>query len=324
VPALLLTAIAAFWTSFNVEPDYQVTGHIAVVGPAVQRAEGDAALTPVNPWSAEALADAATIRLQGKPLADTLAAEGYSGGWSAFVTGRLPVIRLEVIAPRPEQAQATMERLREVVDEEVRTRQEEYNVAAEEQISTVPYDGGETVEPVTGKVKRALIVVVGAGLVMTTGAVVAFDAIARRRRAVAEGTPPAPVSEPPAVPGSASAPEIAWPEPAAGGRARYRYATAETAAAVSGAPGTGPANGHAGPGSGPTAGARASSHPVRVHYAEQPISSPVSPAAPVSPPATVEPLHVGEIHLDDSTVVLPLSNAGFVRKPKDDHGFPEA
>ena len=51
----------------------------------------------------------------------------------------------------------------------------------EEQITTVPYDGGESVEAVTGKVKRAIMVVCAAGLILTTGLVVAVDALARRR-----------------------------------------------------------------------------------------------------------------------------------------------
>lgn len=306
VPALLLTLAGAIWTGLTVNPDYQVTGHVALVGPAVQRAEGENTLTRINPWSGEALADAATIRLQGKALADLLKAEGFTGEWSALVAGRLPVIRLEVIAERPEQAQATLQRLREAIELEVRDRQAQYNVTPEEQVTTVDYDGGETVEAVTGKVKRALIVVVGAGLILTTGSVIAYDAIARRRRG-----PHGPAGQPEVPSGAGTA------EPP---RARYQYATAAGAATI---PVAGPPNGaHA-----PAPIAR-TAQPVQVRYADQPYDEPdyanpeyadqaydppyhepttadrstgwpVSPAAPSGRPAARPP--------DDSTVVLPLS-----------------
>lgn len=307
VPALLLTLAGAIWTGLTVDPDYQVTGHVALVGPAVQRTEGENTVTRINPWSGEALADAATIRLQGKALADLLKAEGYTGEWSALVAGRLPVIRLEVIAERPEQAQATLQRLREVIELEVRDRQAQYNVPPEEQVTTVDYDGGETVEAVTGKVKRALIVVVGAGLILTTGSVIAYDAITRRRRG-----PDAPAGPAEVTAGADDA------EPP---RARYRYATAAGAATapVAGPP---PNGAHA-----PAPVAR-TARPVQVRYADHPYDEPdysnqeyanqaydqpyrepatadrstgwpVSPAAPSGQPPSRPP--------DDTTVVLPLS-----------------
>ncbi|MPZ26522.1 MAG: hypothetical protein GEV12_08705 [Micromonosporaceae bacterium] len=310
LPALLLILAGAVLTGLTVNPDYQVTGHVALVGPAVQRTEGENTVTRINPWSAEALADAATIRLQGKALADLLKAEGYTGEWSALVTGRLPVIRLEVVAERPEQAQATLQRLREAIDLEVRDRQAEYNVAPEEQVTTVDYDGGETVEAVTGKVKRALIVVVGAGLILTTGLVVAYDAIARRRRTAAEE-------------------EAGQPEPATGAdsaepprRPRYQYATAAGTAAI-------PVAGQPPNGADAPAQVARTARPVQVRYADQPYGDheyadqpygehvyadqpygeqataeqstgwPVSPAAPPGEAPARPP--------DDSTVVLPLS-----------------
>lgn len=290
VPALLLVAITAVGTGVAVEPDYQVTGHIAVLGPSIQRSDTTAAVTRINPWSGEALADAAAIRMQGKPLADELAAEGFSGEWSAVVTGRLPVVRLEVVAEKPEYAQATMQRLREVIDEEVRSRQEEYNVAPEEQISIVSYDGGETVEPVTGKVKRALMVVVAAGLILTMGLVVAFDAIARRRQSKEE--------EPAPDAAKATGPP----------RARYTYGTGKPTADTPGMPMAGRPNGKESAPSSPR-----EDHPMRVQFADRP-SPPTSPA-PSPPPSRQAPPDPP----DDATIVLPLSRLGSLRpQPRGD------
>lgn len=281
-PALLLTILAALVTGLSINPEYQVTGHVAVVGPSVQR-ESTSTITHVNPWSPEALADASVIRLQGKALADTMEAEGYSSEWGATVTGRLPVIRLEVIASTPEEAQATLQRLLEVIDEEVELRQLEHQVAPEERISTVPYDGGEIVEPVTGKLKRAVIVVIGAGLIFTVGVVVAVDAWLRRKAARRQETAP---------------PSLDWP--IAGAKHTPTPPPAVAASASAPVPTAGTPNG------GAAAGARAS---VRVQYTNEPTSPPV-PSLPQSEPYAY----------DDSTIVLPLSNSGFRRTERDLHG----
>lgn len=283
VPALLITVVATVWVAVTVEPDYQVTGHVAVVGPSIQRTAGDSDVTRVNPWSSEALADAATIRLQGKALADELAAEGFGGSWEAGVTGRLPVIRIEVVAERPEYAQATLERLREVIDEEVAGLQAQHNVAPEEQITTVSYDGGESVEPVTGKVKRAIMVVFAAGLIITVGLAVAVDAMARRRQAKgAEPSAPGPVAS-----------EV---------RPRYQFGSqpekaAATAATFSPGPLAGRTNGQE------HDATSVLDSPVRVDYSNS--NEPTSPAPASAPP-------IG----DDSTIVLPLSYADPLRRQK--------
>ena len=282
VPALLITVAATIWVAVTVEPDYQVTGHVAVVGPSIQRSAGNSDVTRVNPWSSEALADAAAIRLQGKALADELAAEGFDGSWEAGVTGRLPVIRIEVVAERPEYAQATLERLREVIDEEVSGLQAAHNVPPEERITTVSYDGGESVEPVTGKVKRAIMVVFAAGLIITVGLAVAVDAMARRRQAKrAEQAAPTPGA----------------PEPV---RPRYQFGSQPAEKASVSAP---PVN--SGPHFGRVNGEEQDAtsvleSPVRVEYSNEPTSP-----APAAPP-------IG----DDSTIVLPLSYADPLRRQK--------
>lgn len=287
VPALLITVAATVWVAVTVEPDYQVTGHIAVVGPSIQRSAGGETVTRVNPWSSEALADAAAIRLQGKALADQLAAEGFGGSWEAGVTGRLPVIRVEVVAERPEYAQATLERLRAIIDDEVAGLQAQHNVPPEEQITTVSYDGGESVEAVTGKVKRAIMVVCAAGLILTTGLVVAVDALARRRQAKV------------AAPTGGPTPRFD------GARPRYQFggpAAASGAAAPSSgsAPMAGRSNGHD---SEPTSVLEPP--PARPDYSSRPTSP--APAPPIG---------------DDSTIVLPLSYAESLRRRPSDPEVP--
>lgn len=184
VPMLLLTTVGAVWTGFTVSPSYQETTHVAVLPPTVFRnpnPTSPAAVSRVNPWTEEALADAATIRLQGKRLHDEMAAAGLKGDWSVTVTGRLPVIVVEVVAPTAEHAHGITTRLLDIVDQEVRSRQDERKVVMDEQITTVRYNDGETIDTVTSRTTRALVAVVALGLILTTALVVVFDVLVRRR-----------------------------------------------------------------------------------------------------------------------------------------------
>lgn len=182
-PMLLLTAVAAGYIGSTVGPEYQATGHISVVPPLVQRLPGgEGEASRVNPWNQEALADAARIRLEGKQLHDQLAAAGHDGEWAVAITGLLPVVTIEVVAGSPEEALTIMHMLQSVVEEEVRGRQVELNLEDGEEFTTVRYDQGESIETTNSRLRRALVAVLGAGVIMTTGVVLAFDAVTRWRR----------------------------------------------------------------------------------------------------------------------------------------------
>lgn len=182
LPLLLLTIGATAWTGMTVKPDYKATGHVTVLPPSVRTEQpADGKKQTVNPWTEEALAEAVIIRLQRKDLHDSLADEGYRGEWEVSADGLQPVVTIEVIAPSVAAARSTTRRLIEVVDHEVQIRQERYGLPAGEAITTETLDDGDTVEAVTSKLKRALVVVAGIGLIVTVMVVVGVDAILRRR-----------------------------------------------------------------------------------------------------------------------------------------------
>jgi capsular polysaccharide biosynthesis protein len=313
VPMLLVTAVAAGWIVVNVGPEYQATGYVTVVPPAVQRQPESGQTTQVNPWNEEALADAASIRLQGKSLRDEMAAAGYEAKWSVEITGRLPVINMEVVAPTAEQAIETMHALQGVVEQEVAERQSEYTVSDGERFTTVRYDQGESVETTASRLRRTLVAVVAAGLILTVASVAAFDAVARWRRSRREDQPQTGFRLPPAA---------ASPEPPRGDAPRRRYAYGGTGQAA-------PTNGSAAVPSGN------GDHPIPM------ATEPISPA-PVSASgsASVSPASVGSASgsasvgsasgsasvgssgesplpvPDDSTVVLPLSNVPWAGRGK--------
>jgi hypothetical protein len=196
-PMLLLTAAAAGWISISVGPEYQAKGYVTVVPPAIQRQAEAGQVSRINPWNEEALADAARIRLEGKQLHDELYLEGHRAEWAVEITGRLPVIGIEVVAGTPGQAVETMHTLQGVVEEEVQARQAELSLPDGEQFSTVRYDQGESVDTTASRLRRALVAVLGAGLILATGTVVAFDAAARwRQNRSGQPQPAAPAEEP--------------------------------------------------------------------------------------------------------------------------------
>lgn len=182
LPMVLLTVGATVWTGMKVKPDYKATGHVTVLPPSVRMENpADGKKQTVNPWTEEALAEAVMIRLQRKDLHDQLAAEGYRGEWETSADGLQPVVTIEVIAPSAAEARRTTQRLIQVLDEEVQVRQEKYKLAAGENITTVTLDDGDTIDTVTSKLKRALVVVAGVGLIFTVMLAVGVDAILRRR-----------------------------------------------------------------------------------------------------------------------------------------------
>jgi hypothetical protein len=66
-------------------------------------------------------------------------------------------------------------------EDTVRGLQEAYGVQSSALIQTRRLDTGQNLEETGGKVKRAFIAVVGAGVLLSVAITVAFDAIARRR-----------------------------------------------------------------------------------------------------------------------------------------------
>src|SRR5690606_26126164 len=183
LPLIAVTAAAAVWTVQVRGPDYEATGHVAVLPPTVQRvaAPGETTLR-VSPWTQQALAEAARIRLEGGRLRDTLAREGYRGEWTVEVTGEVPVITLVVIAPSAQSARATLHRLEDEIDREVESLQGAYGVPPAERIQSVRYEAGESVSTSASSLRRAVVAAVAAGLGLTVPGAGARDGLLRRRR----------------------------------------------------------------------------------------------------------------------------------------------
>jgi capsular polysaccharide biosynthesis protein len=217
-PLLLLTVAAMVWMALVVKPDYKAVGNVTLLPPRETTQAAIGTTQEVNPWEPSALAEATLIRLQSKALADSLDADGYRGEWTVTTLDTdAPIISIEVVSPTEEQARAALAALVTVVQEEVSTKQEAYKLSDGEKITTLPLEKADSVEKVTTKLKRALVVVFGVGLILTIGVAVLVDAVLRRRarRQVEDssGAIPAPVPvvvlpPRPTMPVAASRPDL--------------------------------------------------------------------------------------------------------------------
>jgi hypothetical protein len=92
-----------------------------------------------------------------------------------------PIATITVIATSKPQAINTVDAVVKHFEDTVRSLQDAYGVQQASLIVTRRLDTGQNLEETGGKVKRALIAVLGAGILVTVGVTVGFDAIARRR-----------------------------------------------------------------------------------------------------------------------------------------------
>lgn len=200
LPLVVATVAAAVWIVQTRGPDYEATGHVAVLPPAIQRVAGPGETTVrVSPWTQQALAEAARIRLEGGRLRETLAREGYAGEWTVEVTGEVPVVTLVVVGPSARAALGTLHRLQDEIDREVQSLQDTYGVPPEERIQSVRYEAGESVSTSASSLRRAVVAAVAAGLVLTVAVVVSLDGLIRRRRRRREHRAAAAAAEPSTV-----------------------------------------------------------------------------------------------------------------------------
>jgi capsular polysaccharide biosynthesis protein len=182
VPLLLLTVAALVWTASEVTPNYTAEGNILMLPPTTEINSSEGEERAVNPWDTDSLTGAVITLLRNKRLHDQLTGEGYDATWEA---GRdvqfFSVINIEVTSRTAEQAQATIQRLSEVVAHEVSARQQGYALTEGQMVATVTLGGGENVEIARGNQLRAIIVVFFAGMILTVGLTIGYDAMLRSR-----------------------------------------------------------------------------------------------------------------------------------------------
>jgi capsular polysaccharide biosynthesis protein len=191
VPLLILTGVATVWAGFVVKPDYKATSYVQLIPPA--GATGSTVAPEMrNPWiglGLGALNTAATYATIDQTFLTQLKAEGLSDNVVITDGYPAPIATIEVVGVSQQQATATMDQVIERFDESVRSLQDDYGVQQQGLIVTRRLDEGKNLAQSGGKVKRAIIAIGGAGVLLTVGLTIGFDAAIRRRaRRKAAGT----------------------------------------------------------------------------------------------------------------------------------------
>src|SRR5581483_317171 len=137
-----------------------------------------------SPWiglGLGALNTAATYATIDQTFLTQLLATGLSDNVTITDGYPAPIATFEVIGNSQAQATSTMDMAIERFNDSVKALQDDYGVQKQGLIVTRRLDEGKNLAQSGGKVKRALIAVAGAGLLITIGITIGVDAAIRRR-----------------------------------------------------------------------------------------------------------------------------------------------
>jgi len=317
LPGLVLTVAASVTTLVTVDPNYIATASVQLVPPITAPVQpGMASIDQRNPWISlglDALANAALVSLTDGSIVEVLTAGGYSDSFTPTLGSSSPLLKLEVVGVNPNQAITTADMLVRRYDQAVKDLQASYNVAPADYITTKRIDNTTvgSLKESDSKVKRALVAVIGAGLLATIAWTIGIDTLLRRRSRKRSGmaTEFTPFDLPP---GPAPAPRY----DRAGEPPVSRLTLPEAIPAIrtfADRPRTGPTAA-----SSPVPAGPANGGPVSVDYQS------------VLPDVLSEPVPAGETAADstnsitlippDGTVILPLSHKSWRQRDSDGEG----
>jgi hypothetical protein len=189
LPLLLITLGVTAYTATAVKPDYVLTSYVQLVPPAsIAEKTPTAASVPSNPWSQlglEALSQAADYATLDQTFIDSLQAKGFSTNFKITVGDPVAGATIEVVAPSRKSAVDTTDAVIQRYRSSAEALQTRYSVRPNDMIIVLRLDQGENLKRPGGKVKRAIIAVFGAGILLMCAVTIGGDALLRRRRPAA-------------------------------------------------------------------------------------------------------------------------------------------
>lgn len=183
-PMIILTLAATSWALLTIKPDYTSTGQIMLIPPADRTPLTPAELQSTNTWvevGEDIMAKALSISLNTNQTHKEIEGEGFSTAFEVAAEDRSSILTVTATAATAEAAQATVQRLEKQITREVEEMQARYRPKAGRSITTQVLDAGDTIEVVSSKVKRAAVVIIGVGLLLTAAVTIVGDNILRRR-----------------------------------------------------------------------------------------------------------------------------------------------
>jgi capsular polysaccharide biosynthesis protein len=186
LPMLLLTAGLTVLAFNAVKPDYISTSYVQLVPPIPQPAKPNQPVVEQrNPWlgqGLQTLGNAAIVTIEDQSVIDHFKATGLSDAYTTEMGSTSPMIKIEVVAKSRQQAEDTADELITRLNISVASLQTAYGVSSVDLITARRLDLGNNVEKSSSNVKRALVAVFGAGLLLSMATTVGIDALLRRRK----------------------------------------------------------------------------------------------------------------------------------------------
>ncbi|GAA3277845.1 hypothetical protein Dvina_07525 [Dactylosporangium vinaceum] len=187
LPMLLLSVIITAVTMSQVKPDYVATAYVQLVSPNAGNRE-PGAITPdqQNQWiglGLQTLGNAAIVQVMDQTVADEFKKNGYAETYTVTMGESTPLVTFEVTGSSKAQAKETTDALVTKFTDSVEKLQKDNGVSNKAiMITGTRLDAGGNVKKSSSKVKRALVAVAAAGLLLTAGTTIGVDAWLRRRR----------------------------------------------------------------------------------------------------------------------------------------------
>lgn len=190
MPLVLLTITAAFIVSQGIQPEFTAQGSVLVVAPSAdETGQGAGGSNPLLTQNAAlpTTAYVTSLALTSPQVGFLLGEEGLSTSYDVAVEDRLPIILLETRAPTRELATNTALRIVELIEDDLRLRQDAADVPSAERVSSVVIGVSSSGGADYGGRERLRIVVTALGLMLTLGAAFLLEGVAQRRRLRANG-----------------------------------------------------------------------------------------------------------------------------------------
>jgi capsular polysaccharide biosynthesis protein len=185
LPMLLLTAGLTVLAFSQMKPSYVSTSFVQLVAPIPQAAKPNQPVVEQrNPWlgqGLQTLGNAAIVTVQDQSVIDRFKATGLSDAYTFEMGSSSPLIKIEVVAKSRKQAEDTANKLITLLNDNIASLQTAYGVPNVDLITARRLDLGTNVEKSSSNVKRALVAVFGAGMLLTIAVTVGTDAWLRRR-----------------------------------------------------------------------------------------------------------------------------------------------
>jgi hypothetical protein len=184
LPLLLITIGATGLVAFTVKPDYVMTSYVQLIPAKVAPTDNPASASLRNPWNQlglNTLGQASIYATQDQKFLDALKDSGHTDNFTLTMTYPNPIVTVEVVGSGPGDARDTTQLVIDRLRQSAESLQKGSGVSDPDMIATQRLDQGLNLLPSRSKVKRAILAVAAAGLVMVAAGVVGFDALARRR-----------------------------------------------------------------------------------------------------------------------------------------------